>query len=576
MADRLGADVKIYLVSFATAEFRASQHRLAESAKRSVGVDEVVLWDHETWSQLEFFRRHREVAGTAVGAGYWLWKPYIILDLLRRVAVDDVVVYCDAGRRGGYKIRTSLAPLVDWVKSADSGFLPGCYIPEWGPNKKWTRRDCFVYMNCDEPKYWDHCQIQATFSVWRRTARSLSFLQEWLDCCCDARLVSENANVCGLPNLDGFIAHRHDQSILTNLAIKHDIVCYGNPGRTFLLDRQKDINFLIARIRGDRLLHAELFFRYSFYRVKSGLGRRFGRLKAQVGWTERGREVATNRAFNRRPRITIIVACLNAAAYIDHCLESIAGQDYPDLEVVVVDGASNDGTVDILGRYADLLGGRVDWISEPDRGIADAWNKAVKRASGDWLLFMGADDALSAPNVLSLMEPWLVTAFPDHAIVYGIVAMTDRAGRVIEYLDRPWTPTRFRNCIENLPHPSVFHHRSLFDRHGSFDASFKVTLDYDFLLRELMTADPLRIEEIVVTNAQIGGISTDYRHRLRAVSEHIRLCHRHIGQVPPVMYWWVAKAWGSWLLYQIGGGQLVFRATNFYRRLVHGRPPQRR
>lgn len=270
------------------------------------------------------------------------------------------------------------------------------------------------------------------------------------------------------------------------------------------------------------------------------------------------------------------MACLNAAAYIDHCLESITGQDYPDIEMLVVDGGSFDGTVEILGRYTGSLDGRFYWISEPDRGIADAWNKAVKRASGDWLLFMGADDSLSAPDVLSRMAPLLASAFPERAIVYGIVAATDCAGRVIEYLDRPWAPSKFRSCIENLPHSGVFHHRSLFDRHGLFDTSLKVILDYDFLLRELITAEPLRIEGIVVTNARVGGISTDSRHRLRAVSEHVRLCRRHIGRIPPVMYWWVAKTLGSWLLYQIGGAELVFRGTNIYRGLVHGRPPQRR
>ena len=72
------------------------------------------------------------------------------------------------------------------------------------------------------------------------------------------------------------------------------------------------------------------------------------------------------------PRITIIVACRNAAAYIDHCLASIAIQDYPGVEVIVMDDASTDGTAEILRRYAVALGGRFTWLSEPDRGIADA------------------------------------------------------------------------------------------------------------------------------------------------------------------------------------------------------------
>ncbi len=242
----------------------------------------------------------------------------------------------------------------------------------------------------------------------------------------------------------------------------------------------------------------------------------------------------------------------------------------------MADGGSTDGTVEILRRYGTLMGSRLTWTSEPDRGLADAWNKAVYHAGGDWLIFLGADDALSAPDVLSRIAPRLAGAFPEYSVVYGIVAMTDLAGRVVEYLDRPWSPAKFRGCVANLPHSAVFHHRSLFDRHGPFDGSFTVTLDYDFLLRDLMEAVPLQIEGLVVTNAQIGGVSTDYHHRLRAIGEHIRLCRRHIGRIPPMMYWWLAKAWGSWLLYQLGGDRLVFPVTNFYRGLVNGRPPLRR
>ncbi len=273
--------MKTYLVTFATTEFQAAQHRLAETAKQAGGIDEIVLWNSDAWSQREFYRRHHDVAGRRPGAGYWIWKPFIILELLKNVAEDDVVFYCDAGRRGGYRIRTGVGPLVDWVKSADGGFLPGCYIPERGSNGIWTKRDCFFYMNCDEKKYWDHCQIQATFSVWRRTEKSLMFLQEWLDCCCDARLITDDPNTCGLANLDGFVAHRHDQSILTNLVLKHEIICYGSPSEELPLDIQKDINFLIARMRDDRLLKADLLLRHMVYRGKQRL--KYG-LKSKLNW----------------------------------------------------------------------------------------------------------------------------------------------------------------------------------------------------------------------------------------------------------------------------------------------------
>jgi glycosyltransferase involved in cell wall biosynthesis len=241
----------------------------------------------------------------------------------------------------------------------------------------------------------------------------------------------------------------------------------------------------------------------------------------------------------------------------------------------VVDVGSTDGTVEILQRYGSVMGSRLTWTSEPDEGLADAWNKAVHRARGDWLIFLGADDGLSAPDVLSRVALRLVGAFPEYSIVYGIVSKTGLSGHVVEYLDQPWSPAKFRGCVANLPHSAVFHHRSLFERHGSFDGSFMLALDYDFLLRALMDKVPLRLEGLVITNAQIGGVSTNYRHQLRAVREHIRLCRRHIGWTPPAMYWWVAKTWGIWLLYQLGGDRLVFASTNFYCSLVNGHAPLR-
>ena len=253
--------MKTHLVTFATSDFAAAQRRQAESANDVGGIDEVVLWDSERWSQQDFFRQHRDLASRQRGAGYWLWKPFIILKLLETVAKDDVVIYADVGRGRGGKFTTSVAPLVDWVRASRSGFLPGCYLPEGGTNGIMTKRDCFFYMQCDEQKYWDHCQIQATFSVWRPTELALTFLREWLAYCSDPRVVTDDPNTCGLPNLEGFREHRHDQSILTNLTLKHEIACYGDPSEGFARDIQKDINFLVARISNNRRLRAEILFR---------------------------------------------------------------------------------------------------------------------------------------------------------------------------------------------------------------------------------------------------------------------------------------------------------------------------
>jgi glycosyltransferase involved in cell wall biosynthesis len=272
-------------------------------------------------------------------------------------------------------------------------------------------------------------------------------------------------------------------------------------------------------------------------------------------------------------RISIIIACLNSEAVIGRCLESIVRQDYDDIEVVIADGASNDGTTRIIREFEAALAGKLIWFSAPDRGIADAWNKAVAKISGDWVLFLGADDALASPDVMSRVSGILATADPKYRVVYGQVALVTPNGRVADHIDRPWSPAEYRSCRAALPHQAVFHHSSLFRDHGPFDTSYRITCDYDFLLRELMHAEPLYLPSLTVTNMQIGGLSTNRRYATRVVREEQRVFRSHTGRISYVHLWRLAKCWGIELLYWLGGDRLALSVSNIYRRLAGGQPP---
>jgi hypothetical protein len=284
----------VYLLTFATEAFRRAQVLLGESGLRRGGIDEVVAWRGEDWRNGDIARAHPDIALAKRGAGFWLWKPHIIADLIERIGPDDTVVYHDSGWGSGYRFTRDVAPLIDWVRASPHGFLPGCYIPEYGPNRRWTKRDCFVYMGCDEALYWNHPQIQATFSIWRRTDETRSFLSEWFRHASDARILTDSPNACGLPNLDGFVDHRHDQSILTNLVLKHRIPCFGDARAIFDVpgDIQKNINFLTARVAGDRAAILLLQARY-------GIDARIRPMRAPV---ERSVERASA-ALARRSRL---------------------------------------------------------------------------------------------------------------------------------------------------------------------------------------------------------------------------------------------------------------------------------
>jgi glycosyltransferase involved in cell wall biosynthesis len=273
-------------------------------------------------------------------------------------------------------------------------------------------------------------------------------------------------------------------------------------------------------------------------------------------------------ASESMPRISIIVASLDAGPMIGRCLNSIAECGYPAVEVIVADGGSKDETLESLEASRRRMGGMLTWISEPDGGIADAWNKAVSMAKGDWLLFLGADDTIASPTVLARMALHLETAFPKHRVVYGQVAFVDHEGHVLRLMDRPWAPVEFRSCRYNLPHQAVFHHRSLFAEYGSFDASLRIVADFDFLLRHLMTAEPLHVPRLVVAKMRVGGASTATLLAPVGVKEQIRLYQRHVGGISLVLTGALFKAWIKIALYHVGGDGLVFQVGRAYRSMT--------
>jgi hypothetical protein len=211
-----------FLVTFATPGFKESLDRLVGSAHCSGQFEDIYIWNETLLRSDPLFRGEALIAYDR-GIGFWSWKPHIILAALNDARDGDVVVYSDAGRyRGGYTVYRSVAPLIAFAE-LNAGCLPGVLIPNYGPNSHWTRRDCFVLMKCDSVHYWSHPQVQATFSVWIKNEQSLQFLREWRAYCMDIRIIGDGPNTCGLPNLPGFVDHRHDQSVLTNLVLMRRI-----------------------------------------------------------------------------------------------------------------------------------------------------------------------------------------------------------------------------------------------------------------------------------------------------------------------------------------------------------------
>ena len=220
-------------------------------------------------------------------------------------------------------------------------------------------------------------------------------------------------------------------------------------------------------------------------------------------------------------KISIITATWNCADAIADCLASVAGQSYPDREHIVIDGASTDGALAVLEAHRAQL---AVLISEPDRGIYDALNKGIARASGEVIGFLHADDCYADAEVLAC----IAAAFADPAVdaVYGDLVYVRQADtdRVIRY----WRTGEYRPARLHWgwmpPHPTLYLRRALYERHGVFDLRYRIAADYDLMLRLLsrLTGRVIYLPQVLV-RMRLGGISNrSLRHILRKSWEDYR------------------------------------------------------
>ena len=210
-----------YLISYATPNYYKNQRRLNKSAL-AFGVDEVESYTRSKIKRSKFYRENRVVLDKERGSGYWLWKPYIILDFIEQMDDGDLLIYMDTG----VEIIRDITPLVD-ICTQQGGIL--LFGNHGHLNKVWTKRDCFVAMDCDSDKYYNSEQITASFQFYIKNERSLSFLREYLFYCQNPSIITDIPNICGLENFPEFVSHRHDQSVLSLLSIKYNIEIFRDP-----------------------------------------------------------------------------------------------------------------------------------------------------------------------------------------------------------------------------------------------------------------------------------------------------------------------------------------------------------
>lgn len=230
------------------------------------------------------------------------------------------------------------------------------------------------------------------------------------------------------------------------------------------------------------------------------------------------------------PRVSIVTASYNALPALEYTARSLFGQCNTDFEWLVVDGASIDGTPAWLAATARSRP-RLRWISEPDRGIYDALNKALAMVRGQWVLFLGAGDTLVDDRVLEECGTRLDGLADTVTLAYGGVMLTQVPGStegVLCYVRWTGTGGRWVGARPAMPcHQGIFHRRELFDTGFRFDDRLPIAADAELVLRELLAGRGRDLDRMVACMVQ-GGASTARTRRLALIWESI-LVNRRVG-----------------------------------------------
>ena len=272
-----------------------------------------------------------------------------------------------------------------------------------------------------------------------------------------------------------------------------------------------------------------------------------------------------------QPLLTIIVAVFNGAKTLQRCIDSVVCQSYEKIELIIIDGGSTDGTVEILQSCTKNI---AHWVTEPDTGIYSAWNKGLDHATGDWICFLGADDYFWGPNVLEIMARSLARVTSDIRVVYAKVALVSVTGNVLSEVGFPWeTSGKLVKEIMSIPHPGLMHHRTLFEKHGRFDESFRIAGDYELLLRELRSGAAVFVSDLIVAGMQYGGVSSNPKNSI-AIYWEIRKAQIKHGLYIPGRHWLtsVIKAYSRSLLWAIFGEHRARHIVDWGRRITGKRP----
>ena len=223
-------------------------------------------------------------------------------------------------------------------------------------------------------------------------------------------------------------------------------------------------------------------------------------------------------------KISVITATYNSGSTLRDTMASVLRQSYSEVEYIIVDGGSGDDTLEIIREYEPLFGGRMRWISEPDGGIYDAMNKGISMSTGEIVGILNSDDFYTSDEILSKVAESMSGGEIEG--VYGDIHFVNDAD--LDESVRNYTSKYFRRWQMRLgfmfAHPSFYCRRSVYERYGLYDATYRIAADFEFLLRVIFI-HRIRVKYLPIdfVTMRTGGASTSgLKSHKRVLQEHLR------------------------------------------------------
>jgi glycosyltransferase involved in cell wall biosynthesis len=236
------------------------------------------------------------------------------------------------------------------------------------------------------------------------------------------------------------------------------------------------------------------------------------------------------KSFSSKPLVSVITVVFNHHEYLEQTIQSVLNQTYDNVEYIIIDGGSTDGTTDIIRKYEQAID---YWVSEPDSGIADAWNKGILASNGDIIGLINSDDWYELNAVADVVG--LLMQNRAAGIIHGNRRQWNELGTKVLGISKPATQFEkvppFRSPVN---HPTCFVRRQIYQTYGLFNKSYRVAMDYEFILRLCRHKVYFLYLNTVITNMRTGGVSCG----LAGIREARDILIRNGGKINKVRFYY--------------------------------------